>query len=58
MTKTPPHYHAVRLRAEAGDLLNAWIADYRHCEGIHLTKNQAIIELITYYVTNEKEKET
>ena len=45
--KTPPHYHAVRLRADALNSLTLGIADYRHREGIHLTKNQAVIKLIT-----------
>ena len=49
---TTPQY-SVKLTAEAGELLNAWIADYRHREGIHLTKTQAVVKLITDWVAND-----
>ena len=46
--QTLPQY-SVKLSAESGELFNEWIADYRHREGVHLSKSQAIQKLIFHY---------
>ena len=43
--KTTPQY-SVKLSAEAGELLNDWIADYRHRKGVHLNKSKAVVKLV------------
>ena len=52
--KTTPQY-SIKLRCGVGELLNQWIAEYRHIEGVHLNKSNAIMKLIKYFVDNEKE---
>ena len=50
-----PNQYSVKLSSEAGELLNKWIADFRHREGIHLTKTQAVMRLIRdHNETSEK----
>ena len=60
MTTKPTKYlaqYSVKLSAESGELFNEWIADYRHREGIHLSKSKAVMKLIRHYnETIEKEQ--
>ena len=51
--RTTPQY-SIKLRVEVGELLNQWIAEYRHVKGVHLNKSNAIMKLVKYFVDNEK----
>ena len=56
-TKRKTPQYTVDLTGEAGELLNEWIAAYRHRKGVHLTKAKAVIKLVKYFVDNEKEQQ-